>query len=302
MPTCHKLQGILGETGLGFAKEGWRRIGNLSALDLRAGAVFRGENAGGLHLALREAAETIAKMPATYMTYPGTADPILKVTRRRARQPPDALLIDEPFLRSFGEVLTPLHLWRALSRFDAWIEPALVAEWQTLMEAYAATQGRQLDPVALAVAMRWSNPLREVAFVRQIAGRLMERQTLHCIWTGRRLSPDRLDIDHCMPWAAWPCDDLWNLLPADPNVNRHKKRQRLPSASALERSMERILEWWSEAYIQRDEATSARFSSEAAASLALPRRADPSLEDVFGAAQIRRMSIRSDQQVEEWAP
>jgi tripartite-type tricarboxylate transporter receptor subunit TctC len=33
-----------------------------------------------------------------------------------------------------------------------------------------------------------------------------------------------LDIDHCLPWSAWPCGDLWNLLPASPRVNQHLKR------------------------------------------------------------------------------
>lgn len=48
---------------------------------------------------------------------------------------------------------------------------------------------------------------------------LDQREPLHCVWSGRRLEAGRLDIDHCLPWSAWSCGDLWNLLPAHPEVN-----------------------------------------------------------------------------------
>ncbi len=41
---------------------------------------------------------------------------------------------------------------------------------------------------------------------------------LHCVWTGQRLNAATLDIDHCLPWAAWSCSDLWNLVPAHRRV------------------------------------------------------------------------------------
>jgi len=60
-----------------------------------------------------------------------------------------------------------------------------------------------------------------------------------------------LDIDHCLPWSAWPCGDLWNLLPASPRVNQHLKRDRLPSASALAGARENIIAWWENALALR---------------------------------------------------
>src|SRR3712207_9533686 len=71
----------------------------------------------------------------------------------------------------------------------------------------------------------------------------------HCACTGRALSADTLDIDHLFPWSAWPCGDLWNLLPAHHAVNQRLKRNRLHSAAALERAGERIVEWWRTAYL-----------------------------------------------------
>lgn len=40
-----------------------------------------------------------------------------------------------------------------------------------------------------------------------------------------------LDIDHALPWAAWPCSDRWNLLPAHRRVNQHQKHDLLPERS-----------------------------------------------------------------------
>ena len=54
----------------------------------------------------------------------------------------------------------------------------------------------------------------------------------------------RLDIDHCLPWSAWSCGDLWNLMPAIPRVNQHMKRDKLPSCAALAAARDEITGWW----------------------------------------------------------
>ncbi|WP_365973950.1 hypothetical protein [Sphingomonas sp.] len=75
-----------------------------------------------------------------------------------------------------------------------------------------------------------------------------------------------LDIDHCLPWSAWPCGDLWNLMPANRRVNQHQKRDRLPSQPMLAQSRSRILGWWDAAW-SHNEALHVRFLREAAAAL-----------------------------------
>jgi len=107
-----------------------------------------------------------------------------------------------------------------------------------------------------------------------------------------------LDIDHCLPWSAWPCGDLWNLLPARESVNRQQKRDRLPSAAALAGARERIVEWWEMAW-RADAALAVRFERESAA--ALPVEPGATSEDVFTALDWRRLRLRQDQQVAEWA-
>ena len=196
----------------------------------------------------------------------------------------------------------PAHLWRAMQRFAAWVEPTLIAEWSRLMGDYARRQGRALDAGTVAVAMAWSDAERDVAVPCRIALGLVEGgRTLHCAWTGRVLSPGTLDIDHLFPWSAWPCGDLWNLLPAHREVNQRLKRDRLPSALTLAGAEERIVGWWRTAYLASDDQwLPARFGHEAGASLPGLRSDACDPVRVFTAVGLQRLRLRHDQQVPEW--
>jgi hypothetical protein len=213
-------------------------------LDLRVGTRFSGDAARAVHTALREAADLIAKMPATYMTYPN-GGPVLPTTRKRAPRKAGNIVLDAAYLAGFGTIVVPSDLWRALGRFAAWVEPALIAEWLRLMRGYATRQGRVLDEGVMGVAMTWSEPVRETALSRERAITLMRAgETLRCVWSGRRLDEATFDIDHCLPWTAWPCGDLWNLLPAHRRVNQHDKRDRLPADALLRQAADPIQDWW----------------------------------------------------------
>jgi len=225
-----------GAEGLGFAGPGWTALvaGAASPRDLRVGAVFGGTAATAVRAALREAADHVCRMPAKYLTFP-TGGRILETTRTRALRPAGIFTLDGAALAAFGAMRVPKHLWLAMQRFAAWVEPALMSEWMRLMQSYATGQERRLEVGAMAAAMTWSDPDRDVTLPRARALALLDGgQTLHCVWSGKRLSADSLDVDHCLPWSAWPCGDLWNLVPADRRVNQNGKRDRLPSAGALE--------------------------------------------------------------------
>lgn len=158
------------------------------------GAHFGREAAVAVHGAVWDTADTVARMPATYLTY-SAGERIFPTTRGRRTAVPDTLVLDAAFLGAVGAMRVPLDLWRAMRSFAAWIEPALVLEWTRLMKGYAAGQGWGLDEAAAAAAMTWSDPVREVALPRRIAtGMLAAGRAVHCVWTGRRLSEEALDI------------------------------------------------------------------------------------------------------------
>ncbi len=294
-----QLPGSDGLTNLGFVGQGWHAISDLPAFDLRVGQNFSGSHARGLHQALRDAVATLVRMPIRHMTLPGSARQVFEAHRSKAGAAPRSLLLGRDYLAQFGDLRIPVHLWNSLMRHDAWIEPALVAEWMKLMTDWATTQGTELDHRQVEAAMRWSDPGRDVRFARMISRELLESGDLHCVWTGRRLNSTRLNIDHCMPWAAWPCDALWNLLPSDRRVNQHQKRARLPSADALDEARDRICTWWQDGYVKR---AGERFFAEARSSLMLDSSAVADAGNVFEGLQARRQMLRTEHRIEEWAP
>ena len=146
---------------LGFAKQGFRRLSGVSHLDLRIGMSFGPELSLALHAALRDACDTIARMPAHFITFPNGAE-VFPVRRIGRVLSPPTVTLNDAYLGGFGELRVPLHLWRALQRYDVWIEPALVIEWQRLMKSYADRQGRSFMDALAAGAMVWSEPDRNI--------------------------------------------------------------------------------------------------------------------------------------------
>ena len=151
--------------------------------------------------------------------------------------------------------------------------------------------------------MTWSEPVRAARIPSKQALRVIDQGPLYCVWSGRRLKKTNLDIGHCFPWSAWPCSDLWNLLPVHRDVNQRMKRERLPTDFVLTQAKDRIMGWWDTGYIRSDNRVLAdQFTLEASA--ALPTLEGPTdkleLEDVFSALSLQRLRLSHDQQIPEW--
>ncbi len=296
-----QMPGNVGIERLGFAKDGFEALLALGTapVELRVGAVFAGEQGHAIASALSRAAHTIAKMPATFTRYPNSDMQVFGVSRGRPGGA-SATVLDLETLRGWGLIEVPGHLWRAMSRFGSWIEPMLVAEWSRLTCAYADRMGLAVAPGTAEAALAWVEPVRTTALGRDVVQRLLAcGKPIECVWTGRPLTPNSFDIDHCLPWSVWPCGDLWNLMPAHTRVNQHEKRDRLPSAAAMANARDRIIGWWEAAYLE-DDALRPRFRREAAAALPLNDTVDATA--VYDALDWRRLRLWQDQQVPQWTP
>lgn len=282
---------------LGFAKEPLANLGDVSPIDLSSGVSIGPDHRRAMHGALRDACRTIDIMPATHLTY-RDGRRIFPVVRETPRSPRNLTLSHE-YLRAFGTLSVPVHLWRAMQRYAVWIEPALVEEWLSLTLKYAERQERKFHEPSVRAAMQWREPKRDVEDVRRRAVELLDdRRRLRCVWTGRPLRKSDLDIDHCFPWSAWPCGDLWNLLPAKRQVNQRQKRDLLPNDRTLRRAEDLIIDWWDAAYCSKP-TIQERFGIEAKARLPAIESADD-LEDVFAAVAFQRLRLSHDQQIPEW--
>ncbi|MBW0000907.1 MAG: methyltransferase domain-containing protein [Verrucomicrobia bacterium] len=287
--------------GLGFVRRAYREIQGVSHLDLRVAARFEGATAKWVHEAVKNVVDNLKVMPIKYTSYPDHRR-VFGVTAPGKGRPRlvTGLELDGDYLSGFGYLRVPTNIWKALTRFNIWIEPALIAEWVRIMKGYAAGQDRQIPEETYAQAMRWSDPQRDTEFARRIALERLQEAPLFCVWSGKRLTPQNLDIDHCFPWSAWPCDDLWNLLPADRKVNQRDKSDRVPSADQLRVSRDPILQWWEDAYLAHSsEVVAHRFLNEAAASL--PGVSGLSgADEVYDGVTLQRIRLSHDQQIPEW--
>ena len=288
-----------GNGRLRFVKESFRALTRRSPNDFRVGQQFTGEDAGNLVRALRDAAHCIRYMPATYTTYPGSSDPVFPCKRGKPVLTGQAARLDDAFLWSFGTFSVPTHLWQAMSRYAPWIEPAVLNEWIEIMRGYTANPVSWDDHLA---ALRWLEPEHDTGIVRAL-GRKLRRSgsALYCVWTGRRLR-DEFNVDHCFPFAAWPCNDLWNLFPSSTTVNR-SKGDRLPAPEALEQARPRMLEWWERAYLP-DASLAARFEDEVRSTLPAAATDTDKLtpESLFEGIMIQQIVLKRDQQLAEWVP
>ncbi|MDE0308574.1 MAG: methyltransferase domain-containing protein [Acidiferrobacterales bacterium] len=289
-----------GAVSIGFANNAFEQLETTPELNFRVGMNFPSTPANALHRALNDICSTLSKMPMHYITYPGSSDQVFVAKKESRVRSPSSMTLDADYLFSFGTVRIPYDLWQAAQKFGAWIEPAIVAEWKELMKGYANRQGREINIQELDQALVWNEPKHTTALSRERAKQMVKGgHDLYCVWSGKKLIAGYFDIDHCFPYSAWPCDDLWNLMPANPAVNQKLKRDKLPGLFTLGESRERITEWWESAYIQHNEIIKQRFFNEVRASLRLNfSEQDP--EDIFDSLEVQQIQLKFNQQIPEW--
>ena len=286
-------------TGPGFVTDSFLALRPVTAVELRTGSVFSGQTAKHLHRSLSEISQVIRNMPANYLRWPASDKPIFEVTRRRMVATPAQLQIDEAFLWSLGDFRIPLEIWQALTHYNVWIEPVLVSEWVRLIESYC-NDGRQNIRMLAHSLLTWVDPARDTSFARAAVDRIRATgKPVYCVWSGARLR-DEYDVDHCFPFAAWPCGDAWNLMPAARQINIQKSN-RLVTQPALERASDVISEWWNDAFLSQSEGLRRQFFLEAQQTLPI-LVTSPEPADVIDAMKVHRIRLSKDQGLRPWEP
>ena len=289
----NQLRQTLGNAGCGFAKEPFDALHHLSTSDLRVGQTFDSTLGRTLLAAIRDACQTIRTMPAHYTTWPGSKEPVFISEPSTNRLRDEPVRLDRETLSRFGQFHIPRHIWDCASRYACWLEPAIVNEWAELMNRYEMRYNR--EPVF--EALRWQEPVRRTNAVRAlIESRLADRSGPQCTWTAAQLRAKHYEVDHCLPWAHWNNNDLWNLLPVTSRANR-EKRDRLPAAGLLSDAHDRILDWWETSYLKTEYRQ--QFMIEAEASLPMVEDASRP-QAVFEGLQHQRRRLKQNQQIAEW--
>ncbi len=176
---------------------------------------------------------------------PHRYDSVLKLIAQTIRKGPvtHAGSINAPIFtyrpgnsETFGWVGVPTDIWLDICRFEHWIEDSIIVRWARLTDEInrTANPGRYL-----ALLMASPQDERDTSEVRQA---LSNSHNLQCVWTGKPLRRDYA-IDHVIPYAVWGNNDLWNLLPALPQVNLAKS-DALPARPLLIKRKDVIIDYW----------------------------------------------------------
>lgn len=130
-------------------------------------------------------------------------------------------------------------LWRTFLDMSLWIEALCIHEWCLFSERVEQADGKYVErgPVYQLLTARPDNR-RPLTWERNnIEVLLMEGREFICPWTEKLIRTGvTFDIDHLIPLAIYPINELWNLVPADPHFNSHVKRDRLPTVERLDRA------------------------------------------------------------------
>ncbi|WP_017221305.1 class I SAM-dependent methyltransferase [Moritella dasanensis] len=303
---CHQYKILIDDHGLyqtpskspnmGFMKEnGWHELTHRSATDYRIGHLFVGKDAIALHRTLTAAVSNIKNMPCKYITLPNSDVSVFEVESKKVRAK-DSLFLDMESLSQWGEFSLPETVWNAFARYACWVEPVLVSEWMKTMQGYQGNKSPK-QQLAIASSLDWLEAKRSTEESRKRFDVLRQTQSQQCVWSGKVLKQE-FAIDHCMPFARWPNNDLWNLLPSDSKVNGQKSDS-LPTARKLKDARSRITDWWQKAW-NDDQTDSIRFFAEA--NIALPGLTtnNTSIDDLFEALELQRGRLKEMQQLREW--
>ncbi len=128
-------------------------------------------------------------------------------------------------------------IWRELCLSGHWIQDALILRWSELtaeISKKTISASEVIDRL-----LRIPNFKRCVDDAKRVYSNLPSKE---CTWSGIPIGR-AFHIDHVLPFSVWRNNDLWNLLPAAPNVNR-AKGDSLPTNALLKRRRDIILNYW----------------------------------------------------------
>jgi len=153
-------------------------------------------------------------------------------------------------------VVVSHELWQSFTRLSLWVEALCIHEWclfseriaQELPQAGVVAEARgsyltesptRLDRgEVFRLLTDYPENRRPLSWERhQIDLLMLEGHRFTCPWSRRTLTTTEYAIDHIVPLAVYPINELWNLVPADPLTNTQVKRARLPSEARRQQAI-----------------------------------------------------------------
>lgn len=287
--------------GLAFISEdGWEKLKHLSADDLAIGAVFYGEEAKALQKTMQATIKAMKEGPIKFI-YSGSLkdnnQEFSTVAPSKRRKIESTIVLDSAFFESFGSFVLKQNLWECFRLYYSWIEPLVVNQWISEMQRFEANRENNITLQTYHDCLVWLDKKHDTNRIRSKIEDLKSKgHSIQCVWGQTKIN-DEYHVDHCLPFAYWPNNDHWNLLPSSKALNL-KKSDRVPSLNRLEKSKPTILAWWEMAWENPNEQQ--RFFNEAALSLPNIPPQCRDFEAVFDAMGFQIKGVQSRLLVREW--
>ncbi|NOI66434.1 class I SAM-dependent methyltransferase [Vibrio sp. 99-8-1] len=288
--------------GLTFiTSDGWEKISKLSADDLAVGSVYFSEEAEAIQKTIQASIKAMKEGPIKfiYTDLLGSNNQeftTLPPVHRRKMQ--SSICLDSEFFESYGSFVLKQSLWECFQVYNSWIEPLVVNQWVAQMQRFKLNQQNGTTLQTYHDCLQWLDRDHDTSDVRKRVTELQQdNEQVISVWSGTKLNKT-YHVDHCLPFAHWPNNDKWNLLPTTQSENLNKK-DRLPSKLRLHESKYRILEWWQLAW-GADSFNQQRFFTEASFSLPNISSQNHDFEEVFEAMALQVNGVKSRLLVGEW--
>ena len=149
----------------------------------------------------------------------------------------------------YGEMIFDAELWQELNCIAPWFNDSIVLEWARLTEHFEQARAKKdptfahYDMPTILDRLLLPENARDTGDVRSLYENVLRSQTLNCVWSGRKLTQKTLAVDHMMPWSWFHNNELWNLVPANNQINGQKSDS-IPSQDQLYYSRDAIIATW----------------------------------------------------------
>jgi len=212
--------------------------------DLKRG-ITRADRANAILSLVRKLKDTIVRQP---MHYIGNAidrgGEIYQYNKDAAHGGCTGGVSLEAVIDRFGTFSIPIELYHVMQVVGSFVTGthSLIFRWAEFTSGISEDPGITTSNMISLLKSDFNE--RDIVKARNYYSRILEEDTLRCVWTGKAIGKG-MHIDHMIPFVAIRNNDLWNLLPSKGDVNI-RKSDRIPSVELLEHSAvkERILYYW----------------------------------------------------------
>jgi len=159
---------------------------------------------------------------------------------RKSLSEEDINNLREYLIKHFGYIKFDKNFYILLREFGSFINgtESIIFKWAS----FSVNINKSLNQEeVISLLLKNTEIERDVSDAKSVYDKNIE--DLECVWTGKRLKKGSYDVDHALPFSITYINDLWNLLPADSEIN-NKKRDKIPTPELIFNRQNQIKFYW----------------------------------------------------------